>query len=215
MAVATAGGRSSGGGLRAERRSEAIAGYTLILIPMVLFLVLNIGQIFYALYISFFDWGSRGPKEFLGIANYESLLGDRIFLKAIQNTIYYALLVVPIQMAIGLFLAVIVNQKIRGQTFFRASFYFPAIASSAAITLLFIFIMQPSGLFNNARATLGLNPLFEALGFNARFNWLGSERTAWGSIMFLNIWTTAGTMMLFYLASLQTISNDIYEAAAL
>ena len=118
-------------------------------------------------------------------------------------------------MALGLLLAVVVNSKIRGQTFFRASFYFPAIASSAAITLLFIFIMQPSGLFNNLRAAFGVNPIFEALGFNARFNWLGSERTALGSIMALNIWTTAGTMMLFYLASLQTIPHDVYEAAAL
>ena len=70
-------------GLRAERRSEMIAGYVLISIPIVLFLVLNIGQIFYALYISFWDWGTRGPREFLGIGNYQSLLSDPIFWKAI------------------------------------------------------------------------------------------------------------------------------------
>jgi multiple sugar transport system permease protein len=215
MAVATAGRRSSGGGLRAERRSEAIAGYTLILIPMILFLVLNIGQIFYALYISFFDWGSRGPKEFLGIANYESLLGDRIFLKAIQNTLYYALLVVPLQMAIGLFLAVIVNQKIRGQTFFRASFYFPAIASSAAITVLFLFIFAPDGLFNGVREALGINPLFASLGFGPNHNWFGDSRTALNAVILLNAWTTSGTIMLFYLSFLQSIPGEVYEAAAI
>jgi multiple sugar transport system permease protein len=118
-------------------------------------------------------------------------------------------------MALGLLLAVIVNAKIRGQTFFRAAFYFPAIASSAAITVLFIFIMAPQGLFNGAREALGLNPIFEALGFNERFNWLSSERSALNSITALNVWTTSGTMMLFYLASLQTISHEIYEAAAL
>jgi multiple sugar transport system permease protein len=118
-------------------------------------------------------------------------------------------------MALGLSLAVVVNSKLRGQTFFRSAFYFPAIVSSAAITVLFIFIMQPFGLFNEARAALGLNPFFEALGFADNHNWLGNQRTSWGSIMFLNIWTTSGTMMLFYLASLQTINSDVYEAAAL
>jgi len=202
-------------GLRAERRSEAIAGYVLISIPIVLFLVLNIGQIFYALYISFWDWGTRGPREFLGIGNYQSLLSDPIFWKAIQNTLYYAILVVPLQMALGLFLAVIVNQKIRGQTFFRAAFYFPAIASSAAITVLFLFIFAPDGLFNGVREALGLNPFFEFFGFGPNQNWFGDSRTALNMVILLNAWTTSGTMMLFYLSFLQSIPNEIYEAAAI
>jgi ABC-type sugar transport system permease subunit len=215
MAVATRGRDSRQGGLASERRSEAIAGYVLIAVPMILFLVLNIGQIFYALYISFFDWGTRGPREFLGAGNYESLLGDPIFFRAITNTLYYAILVVPIQMALGLFLAVIVNQKIRGQTFFRAAFYFPAIASSAAITVLFLFIFAPDGLFNGVREALGLNPLFAALGFGPTHNWFGDSRTALNMIILLNAWTTSGTMMLFYLSFLQSIPGETYEAAAI
>jgi multiple sugar transport system permease protein len=202
-------------GLRAERRSEAIAGYVLILVPIVLFLVLNIGQIFYALYISFWDWGTRGPREFLAFGNYQSLLSDPIFWKAIQNTLSYAILVVPLQMALGLFLAVIVNQKIRGQTFFRAAFYFPAIASSAAITVLFLFIFAPDGLFNGVREALGLNPFFELFGFGPNQNWFGDSRTALNMVILLNAWTTSGTMMLFYLSFLQSIPNEIYEAAAI
>ena len=201
---------------RSERRAEMIAGYALIAIPITLFLVLNIGSIAYAFFISFWNWTiGGGGTDIVGAANYERILTDRNFHKAVYNTITYAIVVVPLEMALGLSLAVVVNAKIRGQTFFRAAFYFQAIASSAAITVLFIFIMSPDGLFNAVREALGLNPLFEALGFNERFNWLGNQRTAWGSIMALNIWTTSGTMMLFYLASLQTISNEIYEAAAL
>lgn len=193
-----------------------LAGFALIAIPMALFLILNIGSIIYAFWISFWNWTiAAGARDMVGGANYERILSDGIFHRAIYNTVTYTAIVVPLQMALGLLLAVIVNAKIRGQTFFRASFYFPAIASSAAITVLFIFIMQPQGLFNGVRELLGLNPLFEALGFNERFNWLGNERTALGSIMALNIWTTSGTMMLFYLASLQTISREVYEAAAL
>lgn len=216
MAVATRrGGGAGDGGLRSERRSEALAGYALVAVPIVLFLVLNIGQIFYALYISFWDWGTRGPRDFLGTANYESLLGDPIFIKAITNTLYYAVLVVPIQMALGLFLAVIVNQKIRGQTLFRAAFYFPAIASSAAITVLFLFIFAPDGLFNGVREALRINPLFAALGFGPNHNWFGDSRTALNSVILLNAWTTSGTMMLFYLSFLQSISKEVYEAAAI
>ncbi len=202
--------------LRSERRGESLAGYGFIAIPILLFLVLQIGAIFFALWISLWNWGFRaGPVDFLGASNYEKLLTDPVFHKAIYNTLTYTAVVVPLQMALGLLLAVVVNAKIRGLTFFRAAFYFPAIASSAAITVLYIFIMQPDGLFNNGREVLGLNPIFSALGFPPDFNWLASSRSALGSIMALNIWTTSGTMMLFYLASLQTISREVYEAAAI
>ncbi len=203
-------------GARRERRSEAISAYGLIAVPMILFLVLNIGSIFYALFISLWKWNVRsGPQDFKALGNYEALLSDPIFHRAIQNSIYYAAVWVPPTMVIGLFLAIIVNQKIRGQTFFRAAYYFPAIASSAAITILWIFIVAPDGLFNTVRGALGLNPLFELLGFGSNKNWIGDQDTALNAVIILNAWTTSGTFMLFYLASLQSISNQVYEAAAI
>ncbi len=201
--------------LRSERRSELIAGLTLIAVPMAFFLVLRVGAILYAIFISFWEWGLRGPREFVSGANYEALLENPIFHKAIGNTLYYTAVWVPLTMALGLLLAVAVNQKIRGQTFFRAAFYFPAIASSAAITVLWLFIVAPDGLFNDIRAALGLNPLFEALGIGPTHNWIGTSNTSMNTIIVLNVWTTSGTFMLFYLASLQTISRDLYEAAAI
>jgi multiple sugar transport system permease protein len=202
--------------LRRARRSEALAGYAMIALPMILFLILQIGSVFYALYISLWRWNVRsGPQEFKGLANYQTLLSDPIFIRAVQNSIYYAVVWVPLTMAIGLFLAVIVNQKIRGQTFFRAAYYFPAIASSAAITILWIFIVSPEGLLNNLREAMGFNPIFELLGFGPKHNWIGDQRTALNSVIILNAWTTSGTFMLFYLASLQSISGQVYEAAAI
>lgn len=196
--------------------SDTLAAYSLIAVPMFLFLVLSIGSIFYAMFISVWDWNVRsGPEEFKGLANYEALLTDPIFHRAIQNSLYYALVWVPLTMVIGLSLALIVNQKLRGRTFFRAAYYFPAIASSAAITILWIFIISPEGLFNTVRGTMGLNPLFEALGFGPNKNWIGDQDTALNAVILLNAWTTSGTFMLFYLASLQSISNQIYEAAAI
>lgn len=199
-----------------ERRTEALTGYALIALPMVLFLILNIGSIFYALFISLWKWNVRsGPVDFRGLRNYETLLYDPVFHIAIRNSVYYAAVWVPLTMAIGLFLAVIVNQKIRGQTFFRAAFYFPAIASSAAITMLWIFLVAPDGLFNTVRAAIGVNAIFEFFGFGPNQNWMGDQSTALNSVIVLNAWTTSGTFMLFYLASLQSISREVYEAAAI
>jgi ABC-type sugar transport system permease subunit len=212
----TAAGAGRTPSLRRARRSEAIAGYAMIAIPMALFLVLQIGSVFYALFISLWDWNVRsGPEAFEGLANYEGLLTDPIFHRAIQNSLYYAIVWVPLTMVIGLFLAIIVNQKIRGRTFFRAAYYFPAIASSAAITILWIFIVSPQGLFNTLREAMGFNPLFELLGFGPTHNWIFDQRTALNSVIILNAWTTSGTFMLFYLASLQSISGQVYEAAAI
>jgi ABC-type sugar transport systems, permease components len=197
-------------------RGEAIAGYLFIAIPMALFLILNIGSIFYALWISVWKWNLiKGPVEFVQLSNYTKALSDPIFQTAIKNSLYYAVIWVPLTMALGLSLAVIVNQKIRGRTFFRAAFYFPAIASSAAITTLFIFLMAPDGFFNGVRAAIGLNPLFSLLGFAPNQNWVGDQGTAMNSIILLNAWTTSGTFMLFYLTSLQSIPHQVYEAAAI
>jgi ABC-type sugar transport system permease subunit len=198
------------------RRSEWLAGYAFIAIPMFLYLVLNIGAIFYEVFISVFQWNLRsGAGKFIGTLNYQSALSDPIFHRAIQNSLYYAVIWVPLTMAVGLFLAVLVNQKLRGRTFFRAAFYFPSIASSAAITILWIFLAAPDGFFNAVRAAIGVNPLFHLLGFADNQNWIGNADTALNSIIILNAWTTSGTFMLFYLASLQTISGEIYEAAAI
>ncbi|CAN5848736.1 sugar ABC transporter permease [soil metagenome] len=208
-------GRSSeSGSLRG--RSEIVAGYLFIAVPMALFLVLQIGAILYALYISVWEWNLRtGPVSFLGLDNYERALGDAVFQKAVQNSVYYTLVWVPLTMAVGLFLAVIVNQPLRGRTFFRAAFYFPAIASSAAITTLWIFLLAPNGLFNGVREALGLNPVFALFGIAPAHNWIGDQGTAMNSIIVLNAWTTSGTFMLFYLASLQSIGREVYEAAAI
>ena len=194
-----------------DRRAEMLAGLALIAIPMFFFLTLRIGAIGYAGFISLWDWGLRGAKEFEGTRNFERILTDPVFHKAVLNTVYYAIVWVPLTIALGLFLAVIINMKIRGQKFFRAAFYFPAIASSAAITVLWIFLFQPDGLFNDVRGFLGLNPIFQFFGIGPNQAWISTSNTALNTVIALNVWTTSGTFMLFY----QTISNDLYEAAAI
>jgi multiple sugar transport system permease protein len=199
---------------RVGARQEGLAGYTFISIPMILFAFLSIGLFLYAMYISVWNWNIRsGPINFVGLDNYARILSAPLFQTAIKNTLYYALIWVPLTMFIGLFLAVIVNQKIHGRSFFRAAFYFPAIASSAAITILWLFLVSPDGLFNEIRGALGLNPVFTFFGFTPNQDWMGNYHTAMNSIIILNAWTTSGTFMLFYLASLQSIPYEVYEAA--
>src|SRR5918993_4605948 len=176
MALVGTGRR--GGGFQSERRAETVAALTFIVVPMFFFLVLRIGAILYAGWISLWDWGLRGPRDFIGLANYEDLLTDSLFHRAIGNSLYYTAVWVPLTMALGLFLAVVVNQKIRGQTFFRAAFYFPAIASSAAITVLFIFIMNPDGLFNGFRQAIGPFDIFGWFGIPENHTWLFHSTTA-------------------------------------
>lgn len=194
---------------RRARRQEALVGWSFVSVPMALFLVLNIGIFFYAIYISTFKWGIMGPRGGVGLANYTAALHDPIFLHAIRNSVVYAVLVVPMQVCLGLLLALLVNAKVRGSRFFRATFYFPSIASSAAITTLFIFLMAPDGLFNKILAFFGVD-------INNLFNqgaWLSDSRTALYAIIGLNAWTTSGTVMLFYLANLQTIDGSLLESA--
>jgi multiple sugar transport system permease protein len=193
-------------GLGSERTREALVGYGFVGVPMAFFLLFFIVPIGYAFYISRYDWQIfKGP--FVGWGNYRTLYHDSVFWHhAVRNTLVYTVFVVPLQMALGLTLAVVVNQAIRFRTFFRAAFYFPSLAASAAIAAIATYILASDGLFNTVLHHLGYHPS------NA---WFAKQSTALPSIIGLNAWTTSGTMMLFYLAALQAIPVDVYEAAAI
>jgi multiple sugar transport system permease protein len=180
---------------------EALVGYAFVFVPMAVFLLFFIYPMGYAVYISRFDWGILGPLDGIGWKNYSTLWHDTLFRRAIKNTVEYTVWVVPIQMALGLLLAVVVNQRIRFRTFFRGAFYFPSLASSAAITAIAIYLLNVDGLVNKV--------------FGLHRQWFYDTKTALPAITGLNAWTTSGTMMLFYLAALQAIPTEVYEAAAI
>jgi multiple sugar transport system permease protein len=193
--------------LGSEGFKEALVGYGFVALPILSFLVFFIYPLGYAIYISFFDWGALGKLSNIGLDNYREAYHDFLFHKALKNSLLYTAVVVPSQMALGLLLAVTVNQALRFRSFFRAAFYFPAIAGSIAITAVATYILASDGLLNAAIGGIR--------GSSYNHSWFGESSTALWSIMGLNIWTTSGTMMLFYLASLQSIPTDVYEAAAI
>jgi ABC-type sugar transport system permease subunit len=205
MAIAVARERKDRA-LGSERVREALVGYGFIALPMAFFLLFFIVPIGYALYISRYNWQIfKGP--FIGWDNYRELYHDQVFWHhAVRNTLVFTVFVVPLQMALGLSLAVVVNQAIRFRTFFRAAFYFPSLASSAAIVSIATYILASDGILNKA---LGV------FGYHHHAAWFAQQSTALPSIIGLNAWTTSGTMMLFYLAALQAIPTEVYEAAAI
>jgi len=190
--------------LAAARLREAGWGYAFVGVPMAVFGLFFIYPLLYAVYISFFNWGILGKDAthpHAGWGNYREVLHDPIFHTALKNIGEYTLGVVPLEMALGLSLALIVNQKIRGKTFFRSAFYFPSIASSVAITTIALYIFNSSGLFNRI--------------IGSSTPWFSNAPTAIWAIVGLNAWTTSGSIMLYYLAGLQAVPDDVYEAAAL
>ena len=189
-----------------ERIREALVGYAFILVPMGFFLLFFIFPIGYAFYISRYEWGILGKIDYVGWGNYRTLYHDQVFWRAVKNTAMFTVAVVILEVTLGLALAVVVNQTLRFRTFYRAGFYFPSIASSAAITAIAIYILSADGLFNSF---LGL------FGYHTNRPWFYDSSTALWSIVGLNGWATSGTIMLFYLAALQSIPVDVYEAAAI
>jgi multiple sugar transport system permease protein len=188
--------------MRGARLSEAAWGYGFVLVPIVVFGLFFIYPFIYAIYISFLHWGILGKQAGAsGTYNYAKVLRDPVFHTALKNIAEYTIVVVPLELALGLSLALLINQKIRGRKFFRSAFYFPSIASSVAITTIILFIFSANGLFNHV------------FGFST--DWFGNANTVLWGIVGLNAWTTSGTVMIFYLAALQSIPTDVYEAAAL
>jgi multiple sugar transport system permease protein len=184
-----------------ERLREALVGYSFIAAPMILYAVLFFYPIGYAVYISRYDWGALGKIDSRGWGNYHDLLHDHRFGIAIKNGLKFTLSFTIFTMALGLFVAVVVNNAIRFRSFFRSAYYFPSLSGSAAITAVALFVLSADGLFNK------LTGLHHA--------WFGESSTALWAIVGLNSWTTSGTVMLFYLAYLQAIPTDVYEASAI
>jgi multiple sugar transport system permease protein len=188
--------------LRGARVREAAWGYGFAALPMAIFGIFFVYPFGYAIYISFFHWGILGKTApGTGTFNYAQVIHDSVFHTALKNIGEYFLGVVPLEMALGLSLALLINQKIRGRNFFRSAYYFPSIASSVAITTIALYILSSTGPFN-------------ALIGSSR-DWFGNAHTDLWAIVGLNAWTTSGTVMLFYLAALQAIPDDVYEAGAL
>lgn len=150
---------------------------------------------------------SPNPPRFVGLDNFvRAFTQDPVFLRSVLNTFLFAIVVVPVQAGLGLLLAVLVNQKLRGVTFFRIVYFIPVVTSIVVVSILWKFMYQPTGLINSFIDTVTFGALQGA-------DWLNNPSTALPAIIVLSIWQAVGFHMLIWLSGLQTIPDELYEAA--
>jgi multiple sugar transport system permease protein len=180
-----------------------------ILPAMFFFLTFNIYPILKAFQMSFYEWNILMPNEsrFVGFKNYLFAFQDPVFWTALRNTILYTLVTVPSQMALGLIVAILLDQNIKGKTFFRTLYYLPVITSWVVVSLLFKYLFNShAGLVNYIlKDVLHLIPSY--------INWFQEPGTALAVIMLLGIWKGIGWSMVIFLAALQNIPEELKEAA--
>lgn len=248
MTVKAASRRGGASGLR---RGEAAAGWLFTAPVIVILGVFLLIPVLMALWVSVSDWGGRGSPlsgsvSFVGADNFSAVLTDgglatKDFGTALRNNAWYVLLVVPLQTALALFLAILVNRAmLRGRGFFRTAYYFPSVTSTVAITVLWMFLFTSSGAVNDVLSWFGINGpnwfndprgiLHLALGTVgvdagpaaltqggtlgvSWWEWLAGPSVAMSAYILMAIFTTSGTFMLIFLAGLQNLGADVDEAA--
>ena len=187
-------------------REEAIYGWLFVFPHVLGLLVFTIGAIFASGYLSLTRWDLFGAPQWVGLDNYRRLADDEIFWRALGNTVYYTGLRVPLSLVFSLAVALLMNLKIRGILWWRVVYFAPAVSSSVAIALVWRWIYSKDfGLLNAFLGHLGVEPL----------NWLGSETLAMPAVIVMSVWWSVGTNMVIYLAALQGVPEQFYEAAEL
>lgn len=189
---------------------ETLVAWSFALPFLILFLLFMAGPIAASLVMSFTDIGLRDIRDpfsvsFAGFQNYLALLDDGVFLKAAQNTFVFVVVGIPLTMLLGLAAAVALNQAVvRFKTFFRVGFYLPVVTSIVAIAVVWRLLLgADTGLINGLLSTIGITGP----------GWLVDERYALWSLVVMAAWRGLGNLMIIFLAGLQTISGDLYEAA--
>jgi multiple sugar transport system permease protein len=172
-----------------------------------LFLAFTAFPVFYGLFLSFQKWNVIEPMQFVGLANYQRFfLSDKLTVKVVLTTLNYAFGVLPLSIALPLFFAVMLNQKIRGLGVWRGIYYLPMVTSAVAIGLIWKWLYaRQFGLVNAAIGQVGI----------PRQDWLFNESLALPSIIVVAIWAAMPLKIIFFLAALQNVPQELYEAASI
>lgn len=213
---ATTGVRATGssgpprrsGRWRALRHRYDLEGYLFLAPDLIGTLIFSVGPVLAALALGFFAWDILTPARFVGLDNYKRLLfDDPVFREVLANTSMYVLGSVPVRTVLALFLAIALNQGIRGVSFFRGAVFLPTITSAVAAAVVWRWIYEPNfGL---------LNSFLYSIGVTHPPNWLSSPVWAMPALILLGIWQGLGFQMVIFLAGLQQIPKQLYEAASL
>lgn len=176
------------------------------MLPTLLLYILFQGYpIITSAWYSMLDWsGMTMNATFVGLQNFKELLADSLFRNSVANSFKYMIFSVPIQLILSLVIAYILTSIIRkGATVFRTMYFIPVITTASIVGIIMIFIFGGTGPINQVLALLGIDTI----------NFLGDEKTALFTVVLIGIWKDLGTYMIYWIAALQSVSQDVYEAA--
>lgn len=189
------------------KTKEALTGWLFLSPALIGFSIFTFGSIIYSLYLSLTDYDLMTKPKFIGLENYiRAFTKDESFYKFFGNTLYFVVLLVPIVLAISLFLALLINKKAGKITkTYRVALFLPSITSTIAVSMVWLWIFNPDmGLINN---------MLTAIGFNNPPMWLNSPDTSKMALVIMRVWQMSGYYMIMFLAGLQTIPESLYESA--
>ena len=195
--------------LTGRKRDERVAAYIFVAPAVILLIGFLVVPMIYTVYFSGFKYQIMRPDAttFIAFDNYKKLFADKNFWAALKNTVYFTVIVVPVQCALALGLALLVSKKFRGVAVFRTMYFAPQLTSMVVISVLWsvLYNANPNtGLINSILVSLGMSPI----------KFLSDASTAMNSIIFMSAWQGAGYQMMIFLAGLQGIPRDQYEAAS-
>jgi multiple sugar transport system permease protein len=234
---------------------QGVAGWLFVSPAVVILGLFVLLPILMALFVSFTRWNGQGSPftgevPMAGLDNYSRLVAEpglarQDFMTSIRNNLYYVLITVPVQTVLALGLALVVNQRLRGRTFFRTAFFFPSVTSSVAISVVFLFLFTNGGAINALLDLFGIDGprwfsdprgVVHVVAYNlgvadpatppaaladhemlglSWWDWISGPSVAMCAIITLVVWTTSGTFMLMFLASLQNLPVELDEASLL
>ena len=195
--------------LSARKKDERAAAYIFTIPAIALLVAFLVVPMVYTVYYSVFKYQVMRPNDitFIGLANYQKLFKDPEFWKALRNTFYFTIIVVPVQCVLALALALLVSKRFRGVSIFRTMYFSPQLTSMVVISVLWTVLYNSNpntGLINSILVSFGLQPI----------NFLTNAKTAMNAIIFMSAWQGAGYQMMIFLAGLQGIPTEQYEASA-
>ncbi|OMD16626.1 carbohydrate ABC transporter permease [Paenibacillus odorifer] len=189
-----------------ESKREERAFWMFIMPWFIGFILFTGGPIIVSLMLSFSEYNVISSPEFIGFDNFRLLFQDRLFYKSLSVTIYYSLLSVPFTIVSSLVIALLLNQKVRGQSFLRTLYYAPSVISGVAVSFLWSWLLNPTfGVVNSL--------LYDWFGVEGP-GWFTSPGTVVPSMVLMQL-TASGSTMVIFLASLQSLPSDLYEAASI
>ncbi len=187
-------------------RSKKLIPYFLVSPYIIYFLLFIAFPVVFSVVLTFNKWNIISPMKYSGLTNYVHLIHDEFFIKSIGNTLIFLVINIPLQIIFALFIAEVLNQKIKFRGFFRAAFFLPVIVSGVVVTILWQQLYGfDTGLLNRILTSIGLG----------RIGWLVNPSWAMPSIAFMATWKNVGLYIILFLVGLQTVPKNYYEAADL